>query len=285
MLAGGLLCLGLMVITCTKLGSQIHPLSQLRWQEDFFNKPSTYAEAFVILLVAESALEPLFHMTIYQFRMSVQAGQALLAAVRKLRERIGQTQDKSSLLTFSDVYPITSALTTFEAVFGSELSMKRLYLVMQKAGFDTDILISNGAACFPKEIWSKAPEAIADLQQGTKCLAYEVFTASGFHFHRANEAVLHRYWDAVATGRAKPTSRNMGDYLNEMKKHSLGNPKVLAALKDLKDLHRNPLVHPEHSIETADEAIALMNSVHNVIVHMLNEIPAALPGIQPPRSP
>ena len=30
---------------------------------------------------------------------------------------------------------------------------------------------------------------------------------------------------------------------------------VRAALKDIKNLHRNPLIHPEHTLESVDEAI------------------------------
>ena len=74
-------------------------------------------------------------------------------------------------------------------------------------------------------------------------------------------------------------NRNIGDYLSKLKELKKGDAKVLAALKDLKDLHRNPLVHPEHSLENADEAIALLGGVQAVIIPMLKEIPAQpLPG-------
>jgi hypothetical protein len=69
----------------------------------------------------------------------------------------------------------------------------------------------------------------------------------------------------------------MGEYLNEMDKKKIGDDRVKTALRDLKNLHRNPLIHPEHSINTAEEAIALMNGVHNVMVYMLQEIPAIAP--------
>jgi hypothetical protein len=69
----------------------------------------------------------------------------------------------------------------------------------------------------------------------------------------------------------------MGDYLNELKTKDLGDEKVRAALKDLKDLHRNPLIHPEHSIDALDEVVSLMSGVHSVIMHMLKEIPATMP--------
>lgn len=69
-----------------------------------------------------------------------------------------------------------------------------------------------------------------------------------------------------------------------MDKQGFGDPKVKTALRDLKDLHRNPLIHPEHSLNSAEEAIALMNGVHNVMVYMLQEIPAVAPTPAVPTS-
>ena len=136
----------------------------------------------------------------------------------------------------------------------------------------TSTLIERGALCFPFEVIFKVPEAIPDLEQATRCLAYELPTAAGFHLHRANEAVLRKYWDAVTTNATRPPSRNMGDYLNEMDQRNVGDPKVKSALKDLKDLHRNPLIHPEDSL-SMDEAVALLSGIYTVMVHMLKAMP------------
>src|SRR6266540_3087193 len=103
----------------------------------------------------------------------------------------GQPTESSHLakpLEWSDVYSITSALTAFEAVVGAELALTPLYVVQPKAGFDTGVLIESGSRCFPDDVWTKAPDAIPDLTQGTRCIAFELFTAAGFHLHRANEA-------------------------------------------------------------------------------------------------
>lgn len=221
----------------------------------------------------------------------MQSGQGLLQAIRDARAVIDAELDKGKHIQYMDIYSISSAMTTFEAVLGAELALIPLYVVQPKAGFDTSILIEAGTRCFPDDVWNKAPDAVPDLMQGTKCIAFELFTAAGFHLHRANEAVLRRYWDVVTKGAARPASGNMGDYLAEMNKKNVGNPNVKAALKDLKDLHRNPLIHPEHSLESADEAIALMNGIQTVIVYMLKEIPvvAAAPvasapgGVIPPQ--
>jgi hypothetical protein len=132
-------------------------------------------------------------------------------------------------------------------VFGAELAVLPLYGVTRKAGFALPTLIENGAACFPTEIRSKAPEALPDLDQATRCIAFELFTAAGFHLDRANEAVLRRYWDAVTNGATRPASRNMGDYLNELNKLNAGDAKVKAALKDRSE---RPSPQSSHSSRT-----------------------------------
>jgi len=258
-------------------GSQLHPLSELRAYAFPGGKETTFGEAEMVAYVAEAALDILITRSIFRLRTSVQSGQSLLAAVRTLKATCSAQQNKSAPVKFMDIYPVTTAMTAFEAVLGAELGLIPLYVVMPKAGFDTAVLIESGWRCFPDDILTKAPDAVPDLMQGTRCIAFELFTAAGFHLHRANESVLRRYWDAVTKGAARPATRNMGDYLAQMNKKRVGDAKVKAALKDLKDLHRNPLIHPEHSLESADDAIALMNGVHTAMVYMLKEIPIVAP--------
>jgi hypothetical protein len=275
-----------------QVGGQLHPLAELKAYAYPGGNPTTAAEARMMLVIAEAALETLITRSIYRLRTSTQSGYALLGAIRALKAKLEKEPDLAKSLDWMDVYPVTSALSTFEAILGAELALMPLYVVMPKAGFDTAVLIEAGGRCFPDDIWTKVPDAIPDLMQGTRCIAFELFTAAGFHLHRANESVLRKYWDAVTNGAQRPTSRNMGDYLAEMNKLKVGDDKVKAALKDLKDLHRNPLIHPEHSLETADDAIALMNGVHTAMVYMLKEIPVvALPpvgvapgGVIPPQA-
>ncbi len=37
-------------------------------------------------------------------------------------------------------------------------------------------------------------------------------------------------------------------------------------------MHRNPLIHPDDSLNM-DDAVALMNGIYTVMVHMLKQIP------------
>jgi hypothetical protein len=259
------------------VGSQIHPLSEIKGKAAWETEPSkatTYAEAFLPIIVAEGALEPLLMRSVFRLRTSVQAGQKLLDAIRAIKAKCTDSQYTTAHVDWFEAYTLANLLTTFESILQAEMALIPLYVVMPKAGYDTTTLIENGVDCFPLETAVKVPEAVGDLKEGTRCIAFGLNTAAGFHLHRANEAVLRRYWDIVSQGKPRPVRGNMGDYLNQMKQSNFGDENVRAALDHLIKFHRNPLIHPEQNIDSADDAIALMNSIHNAVVQMLKVIPA-----------
>lgn len=225
-----------------------------------------------MLMTAENELTGLLNFTdfLYAIKASRQPGTVLLQAIKKLTT----TADKERVLDFMDVWSITHNYSNFLTVLQAELQVADAYYVMKKRGYDTFDLIDHAQVLFPDELGVKVPEAISDIKQAGKCIAFELPTAAGFHLHRANESVLHKYYDAVTNNAKRPDTRNIGGYINELNSLKRGDAKVLSALKDLKDLHRNPLIHPEDSFEDVDEAMALMGSILAVMVHMLKVIPA-----------
>jgi hypothetical protein len=82
---------------------------------------------------------------------------------------------------------------------------------------------------------------------------------------------LRRYWDHVSNGKARPKRFNIGDYLKRMDDLSVGDQKIKATLRQIKDLHRNELMHPENSLDL-DEAIALLGIAQSAIAAMLKEL-------------
>lgn len=158
-----------------------------------------------------------------------------------------------------------------------------VFLVTPKKGLDTGQMIVDGSVAFPTDLPTKVPTAIPDAQQAMRCIVFELPTAAGFHLHRANESVLRRYWDAVTSGAPRPDDRNMGTYLRKLDELGAGDKVVKTALRDLKDQHRNPLIHPEHSLDTVDEAFALFCGVFNAMEGMLKVIP--VPSVGPPAPP
>lgn len=247
------------------LGHAIHPLTELRGD-------APLREWLIPLYVARNAVEGLITNSVYQLRSSYPAGQKLLQAIKALTV----DEERTTPINFMEAYEVSSKVSEFEHVLTAELGVTNLYLVQKIRGYDTTDLIQNGHVLFPPELLQKVPEAIPDINQATKCIAWDLPTAAGFHLHRANESVLHRWYDAVSKGAHRPKGRNIGDYLSVMNEKNFGSEKIRSALKDLKDLHRNPLIHPDESLESIDEAIALMGSIHAVVVLMLKDIPTPI---------
>lgn len=154
----------------------------------------------------------------------------------------------------------------------ADLGALEAYFIVQQGGYDTRTLTQFGENTFPTDMIPKVPETLFDAREATKCLAYAVPTAAGFHIFRILEAVLRKYYAIVTGGKAAPKVRNIGVYLNALKQANKGDPIVLAVLKQIADLHRNPLIHPETAL-LMDEALAAHGIVKAAVFAMLREIP------------
>lgn len=249
------------------LGSQLHPIVELR------QNGLTYAEAYFPALYARGAVHTFMNGSIYRVRTCREAGNELLEALKPVAEALPAQQKPTDEVDFLIVWNIVEKAKEFEAVLRAELGATPMYYVTPKHNMDMPSMITDGHLAFPPELATKVPEAIPDAQQAAKCIAFDLPTAAGFHLHRTNEAVLRRYFDHVAGAQNRPESRNMGDYLKIMNDLKVGDKKVKAALRDLKDLHRNPLMHPEDHIADTSDAVALMGNVNAAMTLMLKALP------------
>lgn len=256
-----------------RLGHQINPLVILP-------RGTIAADVYFAAIVARGAIVPFLTNSVFQVRTCRQEGERLVAMMDELIKSFEQMNESQKNGAFDDyaLWSLKDQATRFEHVLLAELGTIDLYYVLKKASYDTPTLIEDGSLAFPVAVQLKAPKAVPDLREATRCLAYELYTACGFHLHRANEAVFRAYWDAVTNGKPRPKNPSMGGYLGELKNLRKGNSKVKAALKELKDLHRNPTIHPEHTLD-AHGALALMGIVHAAMTYMLEAIPE--PAVSP----
>lgn len=254
------------------LGSALFRISLLRGKS-LTEKGTTWQQAHSILLIAQATLEGFLKDNAFGLQTSLGPGKILLETIQSHRERIQHVSSWDNELDSISCAKIQQALTTFMNVIQYELPELPLYLVGKKGGHDTKALIDAGETFFPDDLARKVPAAIPDIQQGTKCIAFELPTAAGYHFHRANESVLRVYFDTVTNGAPRPSDRSIGKYLRAMDDLKAGDASIKASLRDLAKHHRNPLIHPEHSLADVNAAIALMNAVHAVVVPMLGAIP------------
>ncbi len=251
-----------------ELGAAVHALRPFRY------KDCRPVEIWGALEQARSKLSEFIHSSVYSasLRATYAPSQKFLTALGAFRDKI--VNDEPETLTPLDMLPVFEAYDRFEPVLSSELSSIATYLVQPKGAFDTAILIDSGERMFPESIHVKVPEAVLDLQQGAKSLAFELWTASAFHFHRSNEAVLRRYYDMVMGDDVRPKNPTMGTLLAAMKKDNKGDKDILAALDNIKNFHRNPISHPDHRIESAEEAMSLLAAIRAAMGYMLDRLPA-----------
>jgi len=239
-------------------------------------------EIWLALHMSVRAIKSCVYESIYQdhFRTPLKkAAKHVIEISESYIERIYPKEGKKFTLEDWEVDHLKNVYSKFETILISELQSLSIYLVTRKSGLDISSMVDSGKVFFSKDLEIKVPSATPDLEQAMRCIAFELPTAAGFHLHRANEAVLRVYWDSVTDGATRPSKNNMGVYLSELEKKDKGNKSVRAHLQSIKDFHRNPLMHPDQSLDSLDEAIDLMAAVRCAIGYMLKEISAPTPPL------
>lgn len=224
------------------------------------------------IFVAEQAISELLFNSLFSssIRSSRNAGLRLQG---RLNVQLNNN-DYAQIVDGFEIASIQSDYQTFKTAFLAEMGVFPSYFVSQKAGYDTDTLLDRGLAIFPANLQSKVPEAIKDAIDASRALAFELSTACGFHTFRVVESVLRCYYKALSGTDIPEDKRSLGGILHLLKKENIGDPNVVAALQQIKDLHRNPLAHPDASI-SLDEAISIIGMSQSVITFMLQAIPAS----------
>ena len=239
----------------------LHPLADISAGQEI-DKISS------LLYPAQQRLESLLVQQIIPIKVSSQNGWRLHKIITDLLAKVG----KKEKLEVVDAFYLTDGLRQFEAVLNAELAQMDTYYVSQKGCYSTYHLILQAEIMFPTTIRDfMTPESIEDIRQGGRCLAFELPTASGFHFLRATESVLHKYYDVISHGEERPKSRNMGKYIEALEKVPNVDDKVLSVLRQIKNLHRNPIMHPEAVLDM-EEASTLLGIVQSAITTMISVV-------------
>lgn len=162
----------------------------------------------------------------------------------------------------------------FETVLTAELQTLATYHVTQKGIYSTTDLIERADNLLPAPVSSKIGEGVKEeIRQSGRCLAFDSGTACAFHIMRATEAVMHEYYIAMCKPKSLEKLENWGAYIAEFQKSPKAEVKeVVAILQQIKDQHRNLIMHPE-IILTPDEAFTLFEIAHSAIIAMADKLP------------
>jgi len=234
------------------------------------NEETDGSIAWRALFGVEQLIDAIYNQSIYRgaLRTSRALALQLLTTIKAYTDKV----DFTLKLTAVELWKFRNDRDQFRTAFTAELGTLPTFFVTQKEGFDTVSLLEWGENLFPQTLSQKVPEALFDARSACKALAFELGTASGFHIFRVTEAVLRRYYSEVSGGKAAPKVRTIGIYTRAMRDGKVGDPMVIAALEQIRDLHRNPLIHPE-AVLTTDEAVSVLGIARSVIGAMLKALP------------
>jgi hypothetical protein len=221
---------------------------------------------------AQSKLDALVSQSLYRDSLVT-----CRVAGERLRNEIASIISPSpdELISHFQEWSLGEAKKEFKTIFLAELATLPAFFVTPKKPYHLPTLLEEGETLMPADLAVKVPEAVFDVREAAICVAFERGTAAAFHLFRALESVVRAYYKTVSQGLAPPKQRNLGVYIKALIKCNASG-KVIAALTQLKDLHRNPIAHPEVAI-LPDEAVNISGMVRSAIAAMLTELPVLAP--------
>jgi hypothetical protein len=246
-----------------QLANQLAPLRSLPTLPKEFDKNHAFK-----LAIARYWLEQFFNVNkVIPLELSGDAATQLMRALETVTQKLWA--DPPGEIEPWELNNITGKLTQLETVMGLELQRHQTYLVSQIGGYSMPLLATKAEVNILEDALAViGDQAKKDFREAGRCLAFEVPTAAGFHAMRATENVLRQYYALVL---GKPIDRiDWGTCTQELAK-AKANPKVVQVLDQIRDLHRNPLMHPQEFLDMK-EAISLFDIAKSAIGSVAEEI-------------
>lgn len=255
-----------------QLGSQLNPLSRMTYEES--KRLDVVIAGLDVKIYMLSLFNIFKNLTVCRAKAN-----ELINAIDQGREWIRTTEHSEWYKSNPDVdakfQNIINVAKEFEIVLSAELQTLTTYHITQKGIYSTSDLIEHAEKILPDHVLAKIDiKAAEEIRESGKCLALDCATASAFHMMRATEEVMHEYYISVC--KPKPVKRleNWGAYIAELQKSLKPEVKeVVAMLQQIKDRHRNLIMHPEIAL-SPDEAFTLFEIAQGTIIAMADKLPA-----------
>ena len=174
------------------------------------------------------------------------------------------------ILTQNQIARYNALFFRFDNAAQIEFSRAPIFYVTPKGIYDTRRLITNADAAFEGFADRLPAEALADAKEAGRCFAFSLYTAAGFHIARATEAVIKQYMAVYDCSPRKKSQRNWGAYTEALTKKA-ANSIIIHHIDQLRELHRNPITHPEVTLTLA-QANALHAMCLSVIQAMVGDM-------------
>lgn len=251
-----------------KLGWQVHQLFDIAVE-------SKLSDSYWNLVEAKDILDVLARDILVPAPLSKQAAAKLALAIQNIFPPEDQLPDNMDMRIGYPIIDVHQKLREFEPVLDAELGQIETYVLAPKGIFDTKLLVDFPEIMFSDEVrkWL-SEQAVKDIQQAGRCLAFELSTAAGFHLARAVEETIRNYYKVVAQKPYDKEEKNLSratwkNYVDALEKKGV-DKKILNALDQMRELHRNPISHPDENL-SIDEAMVLVGLAQSAIVAMATD--------------
>lgn len=193
------------------------------------------------------------------------ADEVMEAAESFLQEHFYDSNNPARLKEFDSnagmqtwlLYRIKPKLEEFVHVLSAACRKSESYFFGQKLGYEVTTLLHEAEKNIHESVLQYiGKDAIDEIRSAGRCLAVENYTASGFHVLRSLEVVMGDYYKK-ATGSDKEF-KSWYDYVSafkeledsrEARNSAFPSPKVAAMLDRMRQLDRNPLMHPRDTLD------------------------------------
>jgi hypothetical protein len=175
--------------------------------------------------------------------------------------------DANGNLTEAAHADLSRGITSFETALKYGLNSLPTYVIEKIGIYATDDLLSKADEAIVQELKPYVPsKALEDFKKAGACLAFELYTACGFHGFRAVDTMLRQYCTYFSGGLS--SQRDWGSYIRKLRCMPAGSARVpskrtIELIDRVRDEDRNPLVHPETDLDAlqASNAFDLCRTV------------------------
>lgn len=214
-----------------------------------------------------------------QFPLSIDASRPFVWALEQEIDAVFQADVSGQVAELeARRYNIQENASRLAMVLDSDLGHQQAFHVFPKRAYDVSILTNDATQIFSPQVRAALnEEEVFNLREAGRCLAFEVSTAAGFHIFRALDSILQRYV-RIAKG-SLPKNRNWGQYIKSLEESGV-DKKITAVLFQIKEFHRNPIVHPDERLDS-ERALSLIGIAESALSMMVADMDKRRPDFLP----
>lgn len=166
------------------------------------------------------------------------------------------------------VQSLIDRIAQVKTVLIAEIRTSTSFSVKGVGIFDVEMLVNCASQALDPATIARIPkEARDEIDAAGKCLAFNLPTASGFHAMRAVERILKVYAAEFIDAAQIKKLRNWGAFIEKFEKivesdaAKKPSEEAVALLRQLKDIYRNPVIHPERVLNSSEASTLFHGTV------------------------